>query len=170
VPARASPAGNGGTLDDAAGRQNNASGAERGDNRRGDRLPALGAPGSLSDRVDHHRQIGVRRRPKPQHCGEKPRVVGHRLRASCISDERGRRNLELPGQPIDKRFDRLLKVRQGNSRVAKEGELNGEADPVGIPPTCRHELLVGARQGEALRHAVGIKGNADKSSALLVGQ
>jgi hypothetical protein len=54
--------------------------------------------------------------------------------------------------------------------VAKQGELNGEADPVGIPPTCRHEFLVGARQGEAPRQAVGVERNTDKSSALVVGQ
>jgi len=113
------------------------------------------ASGSLSRRLDRHGQFVVRRWPKAQRRGEQPRAVGHRLRPPCASGERRRRNLELPGQPLDKRLDRLLNVRQGDSGVAKQGEL------IGIPPTCRHEFLVGTRQGEASRHAVRIKRNAE---------
>ena len=52
--------------------------------------------------------------------------------------------------------------------MAKQGELNREADPIGVPTACCHELLVGARQGEASHHAVGIKRNTQKSSAFFV--
>ena len=144
--------------------------AQRRDNRGGDGLPAIGAPGGLSRSLDHHRQIGVRRRPKTQGNGEKPRVVRHGLRAARISGERRGRNFQLLCQPLNERFDGLLQLRQGNAGMAQQSKLNGKADPIGIPAPCRHEVLIGAGQGEAPRHAVGIKWDAEESLPLLVGQ
>jgi hypothetical protein len=54
--------------------------------------------------------------------------------------------------------------------VAKQRELNGKANTIGIPPPACHELLVGPGQSEASRHAVGIERDAEKSLAFLVGQ
>jgi hypothetical protein len=53
--AGASSPGNRGALDDATGRQDNARRAKRRDDRGDDGLPAIGAPGSLSRGLDHHR-------------------------------------------------------------------------------------------------------------------
>ena len=114
--------------------------AQRGDNRGGDGLPAIGAPGGLSGSLDHHRQVGVRRRPKTQGDREKPRVVRHGLRATRISGERRGRNFKLPCQPLNQRLDGLLQLRQGNPGMAKQSELNGKADTIGIPAACRHEV------------------------------
>lgn len=50
------------------------------------------------------------------------------------------------------------------------GELNGKADPIGIPPPGCHEFLVGARQRETSHHVVGIERDAEKRPALFFGQ
>jgi hypothetical protein len=71
---------------------------------------------------------------------------------------------------LNQRLDRLLHLRQSHARVAKQGELDGKADPVGIPAPCLHEFQVGAREGETSHHAIGIERNAVKSQALFLGQ
>jgi hypothetical protein len=53
--AGASSPSNRSALDDAAGRQDNARRAKCRDDRGDDGLPAIGAPGSLSRGLDHHR-------------------------------------------------------------------------------------------------------------------
>jgi hypothetical protein len=75
TPASASSTGYCRPFDDTAGRQNDRGCAERRDNRGCDGLSAISVPGCLSRSLNHHRQIGVRRRPKAQGHGEKPRVV-----------------------------------------------------------------------------------------------
>jgi hypothetical protein len=92
------------------------------------------------------------------------------LRATRIPSEWPSRDFELPRQPLNHRLGGLLQLRQANAGMAKQRELNGEADPIGVSAASRHQLLVGARQGEASRHAVGVKRDAEKSLPLLVGQ
>jgi hypothetical protein len=97
-------------------------------------------------------------------------VIRHRLWATRIAGKRCGRDLELLRQPLNKRLDGLLQQRQGDPGMAKQGELHSKADPIGISATFRHKVLIGARQGKAPRHAVGIERNAEQSSPLLVGQ
>ena len=54
--------GNGGSFNDAGGRKDDGIGAQRGDDRGGDRLPAIDRQAACR-RFDH-RQIGVNRRPE----------------------------------------------------------------------------------------------------------
>lgn len=98
------------------------------------------------------------------------RVIRHRLRATCVVGKRCGRDLELLGQPLNKRLDGLLQVRQRDPGMAKQSELQSKADPIGIPATFRHKVLIRARQGEASRHAVGIERKAKQSPPFLVGQ
>ena len=72
-------------------------------------------------------------------------MIRHGLRPARIFGERRRRDIELPGQPLNQRLDRLLQLRQGDAGMTKQGELNGKADPIGIPPPGCHEFLIGAR-------------------------
>ena len=97
-------------------------------------------------------------------------MIRHRLRATCVAGKRCGRDLELLGQPLNKRLDGLLEVRQSDPGMAKQGELHSKADPIGIPAMFRHKVLIRARQGEASRLAVGIERNAKQSPPFLVGQ
>ena len=99
-------------------------------------LSAIGAPGCLSRSLNHHRQIGVRRRPKTQGHGEKPRVVRHGLWATRVSGERRGWNFKLLCQPLNEWFDGLLQLRESNPGMAKQSKLNGKADTIGSVSTC----------------------------------
>jgi hypothetical protein len=61
------------------------------------------------------------------------------------------------GKPLNERIDRLLQLCERNAGVAKQGELNGKSDAIGIPAACCHENLISTGQGEVSRHAVGIE-------------
>jgi hypothetical protein len=91
------------------------------------------------------------------------------LRATRVSGERCSRNSKLLCQPSNKRLDGLLQLRKSDTGMTKQSELNGKADAIGIPATRRHEVPIGAGQGEAPRHAVGVKWDAEKSLPLLIG-
>lgn len=97
-------------------------------------------------------------------------MVGHRLRPPRISFERPGRDIQLLGQPMDERLDQLLQLSKRHARIAKQRELNGEANTIGVPTTRYHQVLVGTRQGEASRHAIEIERDAKKSLTLLIGQ
>jgi hypothetical protein len=84
--------------------------------------------------------------------------------------ERHRWNLHLFCKPPNKRFDRLLQLCERYTGVAKQRELDGKANAIGIPTTACHDVLIGPRQSEASCHAVGIERDAKKSLAFLVGQ
>src|SRR5271168_2155014 len=87
-----------------------------------------------------------------------------------IFSEWRRRNRQLFCKPLNKRSDRLLQLCERYSGVAKQRELNGKANAIGIPTTDCHEVLIGARQSEASCHTVGIERDAQESLAFLVGQ
>jgi hypothetical protein len=97
-------------------------------------------------------------------------VIRHRLRSARVDDEWRRWDVELTRQLLHQRLDPSLHLRQSHARVAKTGELNGKADPVGIPTPCRQEFQSGALEGEASHHAIGIEWNAEKGRVLFPGQ
>lgn len=97
-------------------------------------------------------------------------MVCHGLWATRVSGERRGWNFKLLRQPLNEWFDGLLKLRESNPGMAQQSKLNGKADTIGIPAACRHEVPIGAGQGEAPRHAVGIKWDAEESLPLFVGQ
>lgn len=92
------------------------------------------------------------------------------LWATRILGERRSRDFEMAREPSNQRLDGLFQLRQGNAGMTKQSELDGEANPIGIPAAFRHQLLIGARQGEASRHAVSVKRDAKKNVPFLVSQ
>jgi hypothetical protein len=80
------------------------------------------------------------------------------------------RDFQLLGKRLHKWFGGLLELSEPNARMAQECELDREANSVGVPPTARHQVLVGPGQGEPPRHAIWVKRNAEKRASLLVGQ
>jgi len=54
--------------------------------------------------------------------------------------------------------------------MSEQRELHSESNPVGIPTPCRHKPLIGARESEASRHAIGVKRDAKKCPSFLVRQ
>src|SRR5208282_3774320 len=101
--------------------------------------------------------------------GEQTRVIRHCLRAARVPGEWRRRDFQLLGQPLNKRLDRLLQLSECHAGVAKQSELNGKANAIGIAAADRHQVLIGPGQGEAKRHAVLIDWDADECVALIVG-
>ena len=97
-------------------------------------------------------------------------MIRHGLWPTRIPGERRSRNFKLLCQPLNQRLDGLLQLRKSNTGMTKQSELNGKADPIGIPAAGRHEVPIGTGQGEAPRHVVGIKRDAEESLPLLVGQ
>jgi hypothetical protein len=168
--ASASPTGDRGAFNDVAGWKNDSGGTEGSNDRDDDGLPVLGAPGGLSRGLDHHRQIGAGRRPESERRGEQPRVIRHSLRATRIIGEWCSRDLQLLCQPLNKRLNWLLQLRQSDTRMPKQSELNGKADPICIPSACCHQVPVSLGQGEAPRHAVMIEGDAKESLSFFIGQ
>ena len=77
--------------------------------------------------------------------GEESRVIRHGLWPTRVPDERRSRNFKLLGQPLNQRLDGLLQLRKSNTGMTKQSELNGKADPIGVPTACRHEVPIGAR-------------------------
>jgi len=71
---------------------------------------------------------------------------------------------------LNKRLDRLLQLSERHAGVAKQRQLNGKANAIGIPAAGRHQILIGPGQGEATRHAVWINRDAEECVALIVGQ
>ncbi len=163
-------AGNCSALDDAGGRKNDTSCVQGGDNRSSNGVTTVGTPGGLRRSLNHHRQVGGNRQTKPQASSEYTGMVRHGLRTVCILGKRCCWNFQLLCKPLNKRFDRLLQLCKRDAGVAKQSELNGKANAIGIPATACHEVLVGSRQSEVSRHAVGIERDAEESLALLVGQ
>jgi len=64
----------------------------------------------------------------------------------------------------------LLQLSECHAGVAKQSELNGKANAIGIAAADRHQVLIGPGQGEATRHAVWIDRDAEECVALIVGQ
>ena len=100
------------------------------------------------------RQVGGARRPQAERRGEDARVVGHGLRPAGVLGE-GRRP-ESPGAPpaSHEGVDRLLHVRQPHAGMAQQGELHGEAQPVGVAAALGHEIPVGSGEGVVSRQGV----------------
>ena len=163
-------AGDRGTFDHRRCGQDDASIAQRGHDRRGDRLPAVGAPGCLRRGLDHQRQVGRDRRAQAQPGREPAAVIGHGLRPAGVGGERRRRDVQLRGQPSHEGLRWLVQVRQHRARVTQQGELRGVAELVGVAATACHELLIGLGKGEAPRQGVRFGRYAEQRVALLVGQ
>ena len=64
-------------------------------------------------------------------------MIRHGLRATRIINEWFSRDFQLLCQPLNKRFNRLFQICQSDTRMAKQSELNGKADPIGISATPR---------------------------------
>ncbi len=72
-------------------------------------------------------------------------MIRHGLWTMRIFSEWCRRNLQLFCKPPNKRFDRLLQLCERYAGVAKQRELNGKANTIGVPPPACHEVLIGPR-------------------------
>ena len=164
------PAGDGDALDHGRAGQDGAGVMQGGDDRRGDGLAAVGAAGRLRRGLDHWRQIGHGRRAQAQGGGKLARVVRHGLRPAGILGESGCRHVELARHPSHEGVGRLVEVGEGRARMAQQGKLHRAAEAVGITAALGHKVPVGPGQGEQPRQGVGIRRDAQKRLALLVGQ
>jgi hypothetical protein len=68
-------------------------------------------------------------------------MIRHGLWTVRVSGERRHRYSKLLCQPPNKRLDGLLQVRERNAGMAKQSELNGKANTIGISASCRHQVL-----------------------------
>ena len=97
-------------------------------------------------------------------------MIRHGLRTIRITGEWCCRDFQLLCQPLNKRLNRLLQLRQSDTGVTKQGELHCKADPICVPAACRHQVPVSLGQGKAPRHAVRIEWDAKKSLSFFIGQ
>ena len=59
----------------------------------------------------------------------------------CAYSANGADGLQLFCKPLNERSDRLLQLRERYAGVAKQRELDGEANAIGVPPAAATSLI-----------------------------